>query len=94
MVLTQLTFESERIALLIHILCELRTSHGITAQKLKEAGQPIQQHISPIERLKLLDELYYVREKEENFLDAVTGRFFAVICKVWANEAQMGMKEF
>ncbi|KAJ5414924.1 hypothetical protein N7509_000022 [Penicillium cosmopolitanum] len=64
--------KAERIALLIHILCELRTSHGITAQKLKEAGQPIQQHISPIERLKLLDELYYVREKEENFLDAVT----------------------
>ncbi|KAJ5737220.1 uncharacterized protein N7483_002345 [Penicillium malachiteum] len=64
--------KAERIALLIHILCELCTSHGITAQKLKEAGQPIQQHISPIERLKLLDELYFVREKEENFLDAVT----------------------
>ncbi|KAI2681226.1 hypothetical protein DTO013E5_7821 [Penicillium roqueforti] len=63
--------KAERIALLVHVLCELRTSHRITAQKLKGAGQPIQQHISPSERLKLLDELYRVREEEEMFLDAV-----------------------
>ncbi|KAJ5769728.1 uncharacterized protein N7511_001779, partial [Penicillium nucicola] len=57
--------KAERIALLVHILCELRTSHRITAQKLKDAGQPIQQHISPIERLQLLDEIYRVKEEEE-----------------------------
>ncbi|KAJ5309348.1 uncharacterized protein N7443_001809 [Penicillium atrosanguineum] len=68
----QLTFQSERIALLIHILCELHTSHGITAQKLKDAGRHIQQSISPIERLQLLDELYRVKEEEEKFLDRVT----------------------
>lgn len=72
--MSYLTFELERIALLVHVLCELRTSHRITAQKLKGAGQPIQQHISPSERLKLLDELYRVREEEEMFLDAVAGR--------------------
>lgn len=63
----------ERIALLIHILCELRSSHGITAQKLKLAGQPIEQKIAPVERLQLLNELYMVREEEEKFLDSITG---------------------
>ena len=60
-----LTSQSERIALLVHILCELRASHGITAQKLKDAGRPIQQSILPPERLQLLDELYRVREDED-----------------------------
>lgn len=69
-----LTSQSERIALLVHILCELRTSHGITSRKLKDAGRPIQQFISPTERLQLLDELYRVREEEEKFLDAITGK--------------------
>ncbi|OQD78068.1 hypothetical protein PENANT_c092G10202 [Penicillium antarcticum] len=32
--------KAERIALLVHILCDLRLSHGITAQKLKVAEQP------------------------------------------------------
>ncbi|KAJ5267466.1 hypothetical protein N7478_010274 [Penicillium angulare] len=62
--------KSERIALLIHILCELRISHGITARKLKNAGRLVQRQITPNERLQLLDELYWVREEEEKFLDA------------------------
>ncbi|KAJ5292138.1 hypothetical protein N7478_001389 [Penicillium angulare] len=66
--------KSERIALLIHILCELRISHGITARKLKNAGRLVQHQITPNERLQLLDEIYWVREEEEKFLDAVTGR--------------------
>ncbi|KAJ5394705.1 hypothetical protein N7509_006492 [Penicillium cosmopolitanum] len=70
----------ERIKLLVHILCELRASHRITAQKLKDAGRPVQLHISPIERLQLLDELYHVREEEERFLDS-------------ANEVQMEVLE-
>ncbi|KAJ5101061.1 hypothetical protein N7456_007113 [Penicillium angulare] len=65
--------KSERIALLIHILCELRISHGITARKLKNAGRLVQNKIIPFERLELLDELYRVREEEEKLLDAVTG---------------------
>ena len=69
----------ERIALLIHILCELRTSHGITARKLKSAGQPVQHQIAPIERLQLLDELYRVREAEETFLDAMIGKLLYVL---------------
>ena len=69
-----LTSQSERIALLVHILCKLRTSHGITAHKLKDAGRPVQQFISPTERSKLLDELYRVREEEEKFLDAIMGK--------------------
>ncbi|KAJ5100831.1 hypothetical protein N7456_006883 [Penicillium angulare] len=66
--------KSERIALLIHILCELRTSHGITARKLRNAGRLVQHQIAPTERLQLLDELYRVREEEEKFLDAAIGR--------------------
>ncbi|KAJ5642672.1 hypothetical protein N7490_006672 [Penicillium lividum] len=64
--------KAERIALLVHILCELRTSHRITAQKLKDAGQHIRQSISPMERLQLLDELFRVKEEEEKYLDRVT----------------------
>lgn len=63
----------ERIRLLVHILWKLRTSHGITARKLKAADQPIRRQILPVERLAILDEVYQVREEEEKFLDGVTG---------------------
>jgi hypothetical protein len=68
-----LTCQLERIRLLVHILCELRTSHGVTARRLKEAEQSIRRQISPPERLQLLDELYDVREAEEQFQDGATG---------------------
>jgi hypothetical protein len=68
-----LTSQSERIALLVHILCELRTSHGITASKLKDAGRSVQQLISPARRVQILDKLYLVREEEEVFLEGFTG---------------------
>ncbi|ODM14263.1 hypothetical protein SI65_10318 [Aspergillus cristatus] len=58
----------ERVRLLIHILCELRVSHDITAEKLKEAGQDVRRQISPAERLEVLDEIYYVRQMEEHYL--------------------------
>jgi hypothetical protein len=73
--LIQLTFQLERIALLFHIFCELRTSHGITAQK--DAVRPIQQSISPVEPLQLLDELYCVKEEEENLVMRVS------FCHYW-----------
>lgn len=63
---------AERIRLLVHILWKLRTSHGITARKLKAADQPIRRQILPVERLAILDEVYQVREEEEKFLDGVT----------------------
>lgn len=63
----------ERIRLLVHILCELRTSHGITTQRLKEADQPIRRQITPVERLQILDEVYLVREEEEKFLKGESG---------------------
>lgn len=66
MLLRQLNFPIERIALLVHILCDLRASHGITAERLKHAQESVQRQISPPERLQLLDELYRVREQEEN----------------------------
>lgn len=61
--------KAERIALLLHILCELRTSHGITARKLKHAGQLYRQSMLSVERVELLDELYGVREEEEYHID-------------------------
>ncbi|CAI7668131.1 unnamed protein product [Penicillium pancosmium] len=64
--------KAERIRLLVHILCELRTSYGITARKLKASDQPIRRQILPVERLEILDEVYQVREEEEKFSDQVT----------------------
>ncbi|KAJ5982660.1 hypothetical protein N7451_012760 [Penicillium sp. IBT 35674x] len=63
--------KAERVALLIHILCDLRNSHGLTARKLKTADRPVRRCISPRQRLQLLDELYRVREEEENYLEGV-----------------------
>lgn len=70
----------ERIRLLVHILCELRTSYGITARKLKASDQPIRRQILPAERLDILDEIYQVREEEEKFLDQVTGMILSYLC--------------
>ena len=64
---------TERVRLLIHILCELRASHDITADKLKEAGQDVRRQISPAERLEVLDEIYYVRQMEEHYLSGDIG---------------------
>ncbi|KAJ5464912.1 uncharacterized protein N7458_000598 [Penicillium daleae] len=61
--------KAERIRLLVHILCQLQTSHGITARRLKEADQSIRRQISPANRLEILDEIYQVREEEEKFLE-------------------------
>ncbi|KAJ5302202.1 hypothetical protein N7508_007065 [Penicillium antarcticum] len=63
--------KAERIQLLGHILCELRASHGVTARRLRAADETIRRQISPADRINLLDELYYVREKEEKLFDHV-----------------------
>ncbi|KAL4923818.1 DUF2841 domain-containing protein [Aspergillus undulatus] len=59
----------ERLRLLVHILCELRESHGVTAEKLKDAGQDVRRQISPAVRLQVLDEIFYVRAMEELYLE-------------------------
>ncbi|KAL4963128.1 DUF2841 domain-containing protein [Aspergillus stella-maris] len=59
----------DRIRLLVHILCELRGSHAIDVEKLKEADQSIRRQIAPVERLQVLDEIYRVRGEEERYLD-------------------------
>ncbi|KAJ5308632.1 hypothetical protein N7508_004011 [Penicillium antarcticum] len=61
----------ERIRLLVHILCELHESHGVTTARLKECDQPIRRQILPVDRLEILDEAYRVREEEENFQTGV-----------------------
>ncbi|KAJ5116012.1 hypothetical protein N7456_000360 [Penicillium angulare] len=59
----------DRLRLLVHILCELRESNGVTAEKLREAGQDVRRQISPANRLQVLDEIYFVRQMEERYLD-------------------------
>ncbi|KAJ5325122.1 uncharacterized protein N7506_008224, partial [Penicillium brevicompactum] len=66
--------KAERIALLVHILCDLRCSHGITSQKLKDAEQSVRSQIIPVGRLESLEELYRVRGEEEKFLEGLLGR--------------------
>lgn len=69
---------------MIHILCELRSSHDITAEKLREAGQDVRRQISPVERLEVLDEIYYVRQMEEHCLNGDIGMFdFLAFCPGW-----------
>ncbi|CAI7573224.1 unnamed protein product [Penicillium glandicola] len=69
----------ERIRLLVHILCEMRETHGITATRLKQCDQPIRRQILPVERLEILDEAYRVREEEERFLDGISdGKYVCI----------------
>ncbi|KAJ5751406.1 uncharacterized protein N7511_008371 [Penicillium nucicola] len=59
--------KAERIALLLHILCDLHYSHGVTSQRLKDSEQSVRSQIIPVKRSELLDELYRVRGEEERF---------------------------
>lgn len=63
----------DRLKLLVHILCELKDSHGVTADKLRDAGQDVRRQITPSNRLQVLDEIYFVRQMEEQFLDGEIG---------------------
>ncbi|PYH47945.1 DUF2841 domain-containing protein [Aspergillus saccharolyticus JOP 1030-1] len=62
-------FKRERIKLLVHILCNLKDSKGITAEKLQEAAQDVKRQVQPSRRLEVLDEIFYVRQMEELYLD-------------------------
>ncbi|EEH10436.1 conserved hypothetical protein [Histoplasma capsulatum G186AR] len=56
-----------RVKLLIHIFRNLSKSHGITARKLKAAGEEAQKQCRPPEKASILDEIYRVREEEERY---------------------------
>lgn len=70
---------SDRLHLLVHILCELKDSHGVTVEKLCEASKEVRRQIAPADRVHVLDEIYYVRSIEERFLAGKTGRSPPVI---------------
>ncbi|KAJ5998482.1 hypothetical protein N7451_006292 [Penicillium sp. IBT 35674x] len=61
--------KAERIRLLVSIICDLRSSHQITAKKLRYADEAIRRQVTPPEQLQILDEIYRVREEEEKYLD-------------------------
>lgn len=52
----------------------MKDTHGVTADKLREAGQDVRRQISPPNRLQVLDEIYFVRQMEERFLNGEIGR--------------------
>ncbi|KAF3009283.1 hypothetical protein E8E15_001438 [Penicillium rubens] len=80
--------KEERIRLLIHILCELRTSHRITTKKLQEADQPIRRYIVPPERVCILDKIYRVRQEEVELVEGKSdGQRQAWICRMNLPEA-------
>ncbi|KAJ5166080.1 hypothetical protein N7492_006376 [Penicillium capsulatum] len=61
--------KSDRIRLLVHILCDLKDTHGVTAGKLRMASFDQRRYITPAIRLQVLDEIYLMRQMEEQFLD-------------------------
>ncbi|KAJ5365209.1 hypothetical protein N7517_008095 [Penicillium concentricum] len=80
--------KGERIRLLVHILCELCTSHGITTKRLREADQPIRRYIVPEERVCILDEVYRVRQEEVESLEGKRdGQHQVWICRMNLPEA-------
>lgn len=72
----------DRLQLLVHILCDLKDSHGVTAEKLCEADQDVRRQITPAHRLQVLDEIYFVRQMEECFLNGEIGVYPPFILKV------------
>ncbi|KAJ5369357.1 uncharacterized protein N7496_009117 [Penicillium cataractarum] len=65
--------KTERIRLLIHIVRELRVSHGITVDTLREADRSIRDQIRPRSKFKFLEEVYNLREAEEWLLSGQIG---------------------
>ncbi|KAJ6000993.1 hypothetical protein N7481_001402 [Penicillium waksmanii] len=61
--------KSDRIRLLVHILCDLKDTHGVTVDKLRRASLDLRRYITPAIRLQVLDEIYFVRQMEEQFLN-------------------------
>ncbi|KAJ6141202.1 hypothetical protein N7470_010098 [Penicillium chermesinum] len=87
--------KNDRVRLLVHILCELRDSHGITVEKLREASQEARRHITPPNRLEVLDEIYFVRRMEEKYLDGkIGGSKMIQVTKTHLPDAVLGHESF
>lgn len=76
---------TDRLHLLVHILCELKDSHGVTADKLREAGQDVRRQITPEHRLQVLDEIYFVRQLEEQYLNGEISTAHKLLYKSYTN---------
>ncbi|KAJ5611993.1 hypothetical protein N7510_005187 [Penicillium lagena] len=46
-----------------------RDTYGVTSAKLHKASQDVRQQVTPTSRLQILDEIHFVRQMEERFLD-------------------------
>ncbi|OQE10079.1 hypothetical protein PENFLA_c095G00082 [Penicillium flavigenum] len=44
-------------------------THGVTVDKLRNASKDVRSQVIPVNRLEILDEIYFVRQMEEQFLD-------------------------
>ncbi|KAJ5283372.1 hypothetical protein N7505_001352 [Penicillium chrysogenum] len=44
-------------------------THGVNVDKLQRASLDLRRHTTPTIRLQVLDEIYFVRQMEERFLD-------------------------
>lgn len=63
----------------------------MTADKLREAGQDVRRQICPANRLQVLDEIYFVREMEEKYLDGEIGKQVnSSVLATFANAHQTG----
>ncbi|OKP09792.1 hypothetical protein PENSUB_4813 [Penicillium subrubescens] len=59
-------------------------THGVTADKLRRASLDLRRYITPAIRLQVLDEIYFVRQMEEQFLEGEIGRFIhAIATRSW-----------
>jgi hypothetical protein len=63
-----------RLELLVHILCELKESRGVTADNLRRACQGVRYQIKPTKLLRILDEIHLVRKVEERYIDGEIGK--------------------
>ncbi|KAJ5544176.1 hypothetical protein N7494_005455 [Penicillium frequentans] len=68
---------ADRLALLLHILCNLKESHGVTAARLRSCDGEIRRRIetdsSRLNTMNILGEIYSVREMEERYLGGEIG---------------------
>ena len=51
--------------------------------KLRSASQDVRRQITPAKRLEILDEIYFVRQVEEQFLDGEIGSSVCAIGGVY-----------
>ena len=56
----------------------MKDSHGVTTEKLRDAGQDVRRQIAPSSKLHVLDEIYYVRHMEEKYLNGEIGMYHII----------------